>query len=34
MDIAEPLEGALDRFESGPVLLCLNVLVNEELLLS
>ena len=34
VDIAEPLEGALDRLESGPVLLCLNVLVNEELLLS
>ena len=34
MDIAEPLEGALHRLESGPVLLCLNVLVNEELLLS
>ena len=33
VNIAEPLEGALDRLESGPVLLCLNVLVNEELLL-
>jgi hypothetical protein len=34
VNIAEPLEGALHRLESGPVLLCLNVLVNEELLLS
>jgi hypothetical protein len=33
MNITESFEGAFNRFKSRPVLLCLNVLVDQELLL-